>query len=64
MLLHETRFDAERTLALIAQHRISHAYLVPTLYERLLRLPADLRQRYDWSSMRYVVGPAKPQRPA
>ena len=60
MLLHETRFDAERTLALIAQHRISHAYLVPTRYERLLRLPADVRQRYDWSSMRYVASTGSP----
>jgi long-chain acyl-CoA synthetase len=53
-LLLEQRFDAERTLQLIEQHRLTHAYLVPTLYVRLLRLPDDVKRRYDLSSMRHV----------
>ncbi len=60
LLVLETRFDAERTLALIAEHQISHAYLVPTMYVRLLRLPADVRQRHDLSSMRYVASTGSP----
>ena len=39
----EERFDAERTLQLIAEHRLTHAYLVPTMYVRMLALPADVR---------------------
>jgi long-chain acyl-CoA synthetase len=56
----EERFDAERTLQLIAQHRLTHAYLVPTMYVRLLRLPAELRARYDLSSMRFVSSTGSP----
>src|SRR5262249_27108993 len=36
LLILEERFDAERTLALIERHRLTHAYLVPTMYVRLL----------------------------
>jgi long-chain acyl-CoA synthetase len=54
-LLLEQRFDAERTLQLIERHRLTHAYLVPTLYVRLLRLPDAVKCRYDLSSMRHVA---------
>ena len=60
LLVLEARFDAERTLALIEEHRITHAYLVPTMYVRLLRLPAAVRQRYDLRSMRYVASTGSP----
>ncbi len=56
----EERFDAERTLQLIAQHRLTHAYLVPTMYVRLLRLPAAVRSRYDLGSMRFVSSTGSP----
>lgn len=56
----EERFDAERTLQLIDQHRITHAYLVPTLYVRLLALPAEVRARYDLSSVRMVASTGSP----
>ena len=38
-LVIEPRFDALQTLQMIERHRITHAYLVPTMYVRLLRLP-------------------------
>ena len=59
-LLIEQRFDAERTLQLIEQHRLTHAYLVPTLYVRLLRLPDDVKRKYDLSSMRHVSSTGSP----
>lgn len=59
----EQRFDAERTLQLIEQHRITHAYLVPTMYVRLLALPEGVRQRYDLSSMRFVSSTGSPCAP-
>ena len=56
----EERFDAESTLQLIAEHGLTHAYLVPTMYVRLLRLPAEVRSRYDLSSMRFVSSTGSP----
>ena len=56
----EERFDAERTLQLIHEHRLTHAYLVPTMYVRLLALPAAVRARYDLSSMRVVSSTGSP----
>ena len=46
------RFDAEQTLALIEQHRADVAYLTPTMYVRMLRLPDAVWERYDISSLR------------
>ncbi len=54
------RFDAQETLALIERERISHAYLVPTMFQRMLRLPAEVRARYDLSSMRFVTSTGSP----
>ena len=59
-LVLEPRFDAERALALIAQHRVTHAYLVPTMYQRLLALPAEARTRHDLSSLRHVASTGSP----
>jgi len=56
----ERRFDAERTLQLIHEHRLTHAYLVPTMYVRLLALPPEVRARYDVSSMRMVASTGSP----
>ena len=51
----EPRFDAETTLRLIASERITHAYLVPTMFTRLLRLAPEVRARYSVESLRYVA---------
>ena len=59
----EERFDAERTLQLIEQHRITHAYLVPTMYVRMLKLPEAVRKRHDLSSMRFVASTGSPCAP-
>jgi long-chain acyl-CoA synthetase len=60
LLVLESRFDAERTLALVEQHRIQSLYLVPTMFVRLLRLPAEARRRYDLSSVRFVSSTGSP----
>jgi long-chain acyl-CoA synthetase len=60
LLVLEQRFDAERALALIERHRLTHAYLVPTMYVRLLRLSSEIRKRYDLSSMRFVASTGSP----
>ncbi|MGQ0654225.1 MAG: AMP-binding protein [Betaproteobacteria bacterium] len=56
----EEKFDAERALALIEQHRLTHAYLVPTMYVRLLRLPEETRNKYDLRTLRFVASTGAP----
>ncbi len=56
----EERFDALRTLEIIERDRITHAYLVPTMYVRLLRLPQEVRQRFDLSSLQFVASTGSP----
>ena len=58
------RFDAEGLLALIESERITHLHLVPIMFERLLKLPKDVRSRYDVSSLRFIVHAAAPCSPA
>lgn len=48
------RFVEEEVLRLIEQHRVTNTLLVPTHCVRLLRLPEDVRSRYDLSSVRQV----------
>ncbi|MBV7706856.1 acyl-CoA synthetase [Nocardia nova] len=54
------KFDAERTLALIDEFRVTHAQFVPTMFVRMLKLPTGIRDRYDVSSIRLVVHAAAP----
>jgi long-chain acyl-CoA synthetase len=56
----QARFDAEELLALIAQHRVTHMHIVPTMFVRLLKLPDAVKARYDLSSLRFVVHGAAP----
>jgi long-chain acyl-CoA synthetase len=54
------RFDAEGALQRIERHRVTTAYMVPTQFVRLLRLPSEVRARYDLSSLQSVVHSAAP----
>jgi long-chain acyl-CoA synthetase len=54
------QFDAEQCLELIERHGVTHAQFVPTMFVRLLRLPEDVRTRYDVSSLQVVVHSAAP----
>lgn len=58
-----TRFDPEALLAAIEAHRIDVVYLVPIMYVRLLRLPEEVRRRYDLSSLRFVASTGAPCAP-
>jgi len=53
-------FDAERALAAIHRHGVTHAQFVPTMFVRMLKLPDDVRRQYDVSSLRVVVHAAAP----
>jgi fatty-acyl-CoA synthase len=54
------KFDAEQTLAAIERYRVTYAQFVPTMFIRLLRLPEEVRRRYDVSSLRAVAHSAAP----
>ncbi|WP_040795874.1 AMP-binding protein [Nocardia higoensis] len=54
------RFDAERTLALIDRYSVTTAYMVPTQFVRMLRLPEEVRARYRLDSLSSVVHSAAP----
>ena len=54
------RFDPETVLAAIERYRATHVQLVPTMLIRMLRLPAEVRGRYDLSSLRKVLHAAAP----
>ena len=56
----EPRFDPEDLLRLVQEFRITHMHAVPTMFVRLLRLPEQVRQRYDVSSLRFVIHGAAP----
>lgn len=58
------RFREEELLALIETHRIETVYLVPVMYVRLLKLPLEVRARYDLSSLRFVASTGAPCAPA
>ena len=56
----QPRFDAEDLLRQIERHRITHVHMVPTMFVRLLKLPADVRHKYDLSSLKFVTHAAAP----
>jgi len=56
----EPRFDALRSLRLIADKQISHAYMVPTMFHRLLDLPTDQTDSLDTFSLKHVTCTGSP----
>jgi bile acid-coenzyme A ligase len=50
-----TRFDAAEALALIEQHRVDWVLFVPTMMQRIWRLPEHERTRHDLASLVRVM---------
>ncbi len=59
------KFDPQRCLELIDEHKVTHAQFVPTMFVRLLKLPDDQRDAHahDLTSLRSVVHAAAPCAP-
>ncbi|MFE6861579.1 AMP-binding protein [Nocardia sp. NPDC057668] len=55
-----SRFDAEDCLRQIAEHRASTLIVVPTMVQRILDLPPEVRAAYDISSLRVVASCGAP----
>ncbi|WP_338702786.1 acyl-CoA synthetase [Streptomyces sp. Q6] len=53
-------FDAQGALAAIERFKVTHSQWVPTMFVRMLKLPREVRERYDTSSMKVAVHAAAP----
>jgi bile acid-coenzyme A ligase len=54
------KFDAENTLREIQRHKATWVYFVPTMMGRIWRLPEEVRNSYDLSSLRTLWHLAAP----
>src|SRR5258705_672963 len=54
------RFNSEEFLRLIEQQKIDTIFMVPTMFIRLMKLPEEIRRKYDMSSLRHIIHAAAP----
>jgi long-chain acyl-CoA synthetase len=54
------KWDAEKMLSLIDEHKCTHTHMVATMFHRILRLPEETKAKYDLSSMRWILHGAAP----
>ena len=59
-LIIQPRFDPEDLLRLIETRRVTNLNMAPIMFTRLLKLPEDVKRRYDLSSLRFVAHAAAP----
>jgi long-chain acyl-CoA synthetase len=59
-IIFQPRFDPEELLQMIERHKVTHLHMVPTMFVRLLKLPDEVKRKYDLSSLRFVVHAAAP----
>lgn len=53
-------FDAEDFLRLVEQYKVTQSQLVPTMFVRMLKLPEEVRRRYDISTLKGAIHAAAP----
>jgi acyl-CoA synthetase (AMP-forming)/AMP-acid ligase II len=53
-------FEAEVALECIERYKITHSQWVPTMFVRMLKLPEDVRLKYDVSSLQCAIHAAAP----
>ena len=53
-------FDAQNYLEYIAQFKVTHSQLVPTMFSRLLKLPEEIRADADLSTLEIAIHAAAP----
>ncbi len=54
------KFDPEKALSLIEQHNVTHSQWVPTMFIKLLGLPAEIRAKYRLDTHRVAIHGAAP----
>ena len=58
------KWDSRNVLELIEQKQITHAHMVPIMFQRLLELPEDERRSADLSSLKLIPHGAAPCPPS
>ena len=53
-------FDAEEFLKLVEKYKVTQSQLVPTMFVRMLKLPDEVRTRYDVSTLKGAIHAAAP----
>lgn len=53
-------FEAEFALQCLEQYQITHSQWVPTMFVRMLKLPQEVRLKYDVSSLQCAIHAAAP----
>ncbi|MBA2609970.1 MAG: AMP-binding protein, partial [Actinobacteria bacterium] len=53
-------WSPEETLRLIDEHQVTHSHMVPTMFNRLVHLPDDVKAQAKTSSLRIVLHGAAP----
>jgi len=54
------KFDAEDFLQFIDRYKVNYAFVAPTMLERILKLPDEVKAKYDLSSMQEILCSAAP----
>src|ERR1051326_3340696 len=54
------KWDTEDVFRTIQERRVTHAHMVPIMFQRMLAAPDALKRKYDLSSVRYFVHGAAP----
>lgn len=54
------KFDAEHFLQLVERHGVNYTFVAPTMLERILKLPDEVKAKYDLSSMQEILCSAAP----
>jgi acyl-CoA synthetase (AMP-forming)/AMP-acid ligase II len=57
------KFDPEATLDLIDRHRATGLAVVPVMFDRIMDLPDDVRNRYNCKSLRFAAASGSRIRP-
>ncbi len=54
------KFDAEEFLKWVDKYKVTHTQTVPTMFVKMLKLPEDVRSKYDMSSLQFCIHAAAP----
>ncbi|KZS70246.1 acyl-CoA synthetase [Mycobacterium kansasii] len=57
------KFDPEATLDLVDRHRATGLAVVPVMFDRIMELPAEVRNRYSGRSLRFAAASGSRMRP-
>jgi acyl-CoA synthetase (AMP-forming)/AMP-acid ligase II len=57
------RFDPEATLALVNTHRATGLCVVPVMFDRIVELPDEIRNRYSGRTLRFAAASGSRMRP-